>query len=88
MFFSCRERRWVVFIYPEPPSNRETILEALVTIYKGLIRKGIVESELPRKNGAYLVTRREANQPNRLKNKLTQYADEDSWLKSPRIARR
>jgi hypothetical protein len=78
----------LVFIYPEPSSNRETILEALVTIYKGLVSKGTVQSELPRKNGAYLVTKREASQPNRLKNRLTQIADEYGWLKSSRIARR
>jgi hypothetical protein len=78
----------IIFIYPEPYANRETILEALVTIYKGLVFKGTVESELPRKNGAYLITKREASQPNRLKNKLTQYADEYGWLKSRRIIRR
>jgi len=78
----------LIFIYPEPPSNREIILEALVTIYKGLISKSVIESELPRKNGAYLVTKREASQSNRLKNKLTQYADGYGWLKSSRITSR
>jgi len=76
------------FIYPEPPSNQKIILEALVTVYRGLVRKGVVESELPnfKKTGAYLVTRREANSPQRLKNRLTQYANEDGWFRSYRAS--
>lgn len=72
------------FIYPGPESVETTILEALITIYKGLVRKGVEESELPnpKKTGAYLVTRKEANNTQEIKNKLTQYADEDRWFKS------
>ena len=68
----------------EPESVETTILEALITIYKGLVRKGVEESELPnpKKTGAYLVTRKEANNTQEIKNKLTQYADEDTWFKS------
>jgi len=35
------------FLYPGPLSSETTILEALVTVYRGLVRKGVVESELP-----------------------------------------
>ena len=78
------------FIYPEPSFHEKTILEALVTVYRGLVHKGVAESELPnfQKTGAYLVTRKEASKPLRLKNKLTQYANEDGWLRSLRFISR
>lgn len=72
------------FLYPGPASGETTILEALVTVYRGLVRKGVVESELPnfKKTGAYLVTKKEAGSLVRMKNKLTKYANEDGWFKS------
>jgi hypothetical protein len=78
------------FIYPEPASHKEIILEALVTVYKGLVRKGVVGSELPnfKKTGAYLVTRKEASRPSKLKEKLIKYASEDGWFRSLPIVSR
>ena len=72
------------FIHPGPEAVETRILEALITIYKGLVSKGVDESELPnrKKTGPLLVTTREANNAWELKNKLTQYADEGKWFKS------
>ena len=72
------------FIHPGPETVETRILEALITIYKGLIRKGVDESELPnpKKTGPYLVTIKEANNAREMKDKLTQYADENKWFKS------
>lgn len=72
------------FIHPGPESVENRILEALITIYKGLVRKGVDESELPsrKKTGPYLVTIEEAHNAREMKHKLTQYADEDRWFKS------
>jgi len=74
------------FIHPGPESVETRILEALITIYKGIVRKGVDESELPnpKKTGSYLVTIKEANNAQKMKDKLTQYADEDEWFKSLR----
>jgi len=72
------------FIHPGPGSVENRILEALITIYKGLISKGVDESELPnwKKTGLYLVTKEEAHNAREMKDKLTRYADEDRWFKS------
>ena len=72
------------FIYPGPESAEKTILEALKTIFKGLVNKGIEVSELPhyQKTGAYLVTKKEASNSTELSIKLKKYAAEDKWLKS------
>lgn len=74
------------FIHPGPESVETRILEALITIYKGLVRRGMDESELPnrKKTGPYLVTQKEANNARELRDKLTQYADENKWVKSLR----
>lgn len=74
------------FIHPGPESVETRILEALITIYKGLVRRGVDESELPnrKKTGPYLVTQEEANNAQELRDKLTQYADENKWFKSLR----
>jgi hypothetical protein len=78
------------FMYPEPASHQKTILEALVTVYGGLVRKGIAVSELPneKKISAYLVTREEAGRPLKLKATLTKYANEDGWFRSLRLPSR
>lgn len=72
------------FIYPGSESVETRILESLITIYKGLVRKGVKESELPnyKKTGAYLVTREEAGSVSAIRDILTQYAKEDKWFKS------
>jgi len=70
------------FIYPGPKSVETRILEALVTVYRGLVRKGVDPSELPnfKKTGAYLVTKEEARNVTQLRGKMSQYANEDKWL--------
>ncbi|NWF78024.1 MAG: hypothetical protein HXY36_05475 [Chloroflexi bacterium] len=72
------------FIHPGPETVETRIFEALITIYKGLVRKGVDESELPnrKKTGPLLVPTSEVNIAQELKNKLTQYADEGKWFKS------
>ena len=72
------------FIHPGPEPVEARIFEALITIYKGLVRKGVEETELPnrKKTGPLLVTTREVNNAEELKNKLIQYADEGKWFKS------
>lgn len=72
------------FIHPGPEIVETRIFEALITIYKGLINKGVNESELPnrKKTGPLLVTTTEVNIAQELKNKLTQYANEGKWFKS------
>ncbi len=74
------------FIHPGPEPVEDRILDALITIYKGLVRKGVDESELPnrKKTGPYLVTIKEANNDREMKDKLTQYADENKWFKALR----
>jgi len=76
----------LVFIHPGAASVENRILEALITIYKGLIRKGVDESELPnrKKTGPYLVTMEEAKNTREMKDKLTLYADNNKWFKSLR----
>jgi hypothetical protein len=73
----------ILFIYPEKPIET-TILEALVTIYRGVVRKGIKEDELPdyRKSGAYLIPREEINDNSKIMERLSNYAREDKWFKS------
>lgn len=72
------------FIYPGPESVEKAILEALITIYKGLVKKGVDQSELPnpRKTGAYLIQRNEADNIQEIEDKLSKYAYEDKWFKS------
>lgn len=71
----------LIFIHPGPESVENTVLEALKTIYKGLVDKGVPPSKLPsdKKTGPYLVTRKEAKNTQKIKDKLTQYADENKW---------
>jgi len=71
----------LVFIHPGPESVETTVLEALKTIYKGLVGKGVPQSELPnaRKTGPYLITEKEARYAQELTNKLAQYAKETKW---------
>ena len=71
------------FIYPGPESIETTILEALITIYKGLVTKGVDQSVLPnpKKTGAYLIGRDEADNIQEIKDKLSMYAFEDKWFK-------
>lgn len=72
------------FIYPGPTSCESTILAALMTVYTGLVTKGMAESELPnrKKIGVYLVTRKEAVNFSRMRDTLTEYAKEDGWFRS------
>lgn len=72
------------FIHPGPDRVEKAILEALITIYKGLVRKGIDEDELPnyRKTGAYLIRREVADDLNKLREILTGYAEEHKWFRS------
>lgn len=74
----------LLFIHPGPESVENRILEALITIYKSLVSKGVDESELPsrKKTGPRLVTIEETHNACEMKHKLTQYADEDRWFKS------
>lgn len=71
----------LIFIHPGPESVETTVFEALKTIYKGLVYKGVPQSELPnpKKTGPYLVTRKEAKNAQEIKDKLTRYADENKW---------
>ena len=72
----------LIFIHPGPESVETAIIEALVTIYKGLYYKGISPTELPifKKMGPYLLTREEAHNTNEARSKLIQYATENKWL--------
>jgi hypothetical protein len=72
----------LIFIHPGPESVETAIIEALVTIYKGLVHKGVSPPELPifKKMGPYLLTREEARDADKAKNKLIQYATEAKWL--------
>ncbi len=74
----------LLFIYPGPQSAENRILEALITIYRGLIHKGVGQAELPntKKIGAYLVTKEEALISSEIGNKLNRFANEDKWFKS------
>lgn len=71
----------LIFIHPGPGSIETTILEALKTIYKGLVYKGIPISELPnsKKTGPYLITKIEAKENHKIKLKLLRYANENKW---------
>lgn len=78
------------FIHPGPESVENAILEALITVYKGLIRKGVDEYELPnyKKTGAYLISREVAGDSDKLNETLTRYAEEDRWFKSLAVPKR
>lgn len=71
----------LIFIHPGPAPVETTILEALAVVYKGLMDKGVSQSDLPnpKKTGPYLVTRKEAETTQKIKDKLTQYANENKW---------
>ena len=71
----------LIFIHPGPSTVENLILEALKTLYKGLVNKGIQQSDLPdpRKTGPYLVTKEEAKQTKDLDNKLAVYAQNNKW---------
>lgn len=78
------------FIHPGPDKVEKAILEALITIYKGLVRKGINEDELPnyRKTGAYLIRREVADDLYKLREILTRYAEEHKWFRSLGLVKR
>lgn len=78
------------FIHPGPESVENAIIEALITVYKGLVRKGVDESELPnyKKTGAYLIRRDMAGDFDKLSEILTRYAEEDKWFKSLIVAKK
>lgn len=71
----------LIFIYPGSKSIETTILEALKTIYKGLVNKGVPTSELLsyKKTGPYSIRREEAKSVQEAKDKLTMYANENKW---------
>jgi hypothetical protein len=71
----------LIFIHPGPESVEDTIFEALKTIYKGLVDKGVNPSKLPsdKRTGPYMITKIEANDSQRIKEKLIQYAYENKW---------
>jgi hypothetical protein len=76
----------LIFIHYGDDSAEKNIIEAFTTIYKGLTTvKKIKESELPslKKTGAYRITRRQANNPQSIQNKLTEFAIEEHWFKTP-----
>lgn len=66
----------LIFIYPGSENDENTILEALKTIYKSLVDKGIQPKELPnpRKTGPYSIKRTEAPTPEAVKSKLERYS--------------
>lgn len=71
----------LIFVHPGPESVVTTVFEALKTIYKGLVSKGVPQSELPndKKTGPYLITRKEAKDARKVREKLIQYAAESKW---------
>lgn len=71
----------LILIHPGPATVEKLILEALKTLYKGLVDKGVLLSDLPRpkKTGPYLVTKEEAKQARDLDNKLAIYAQKNKW---------
>jgi len=71
----------LIFIHPGPESVENTILEALKTIYKGLITKGVGQDVLPnpRKTGPRMISRKEAEDHAEVIAKLTHYAEKDGW---------
>ena len=66
----------LIFIYPGSERDESTIIEALKTVYKGLIDKGVQPEDLPNsgKTGAYSVTRAEAQTPETVKSKLEEHS--------------
>ncbi|GAI41424.1 unnamed protein product, partial [marine sediment metagenome] len=66
----------LIFIYPGSARDEKTILEALKTIYKGLIDKGALPEDLPNptKTGPHSVKRSEAQTSETVKSKLERYS--------------
>jgi len=66
----------LIFIYPGSVRDENTILEALKTVYKGLIYKGVQPEDLPNplKTGPYSIKRTEARTPETVKSKLEGYS--------------
>ena len=71
----------LIFIHPGPDDVEVRVLEALKTIYKALVDKGINTDELPndKKTGPYKITKSRAGNSERIIEKLKQYADEAKW---------
>jgi hypothetical protein len=71
----------LIFIHPDPETIGTTILEALKTIYMGLVDKGVDPEKLPsnKKSWSYMITKDEAENVNKIKDILIQYATEDKW---------
>lgn len=80
----------LIFLHPGSKSDELLIIEAFTTIYRSLIRKGIQESDLPslKKTGAYLITKREAANTQKIREKLTKYANEEHWFKTIRTSKK
>ena len=66
----------VIFIYQGKPNIEKLILEALKTIYKGLVDKGIRPQDLPdnKKTGPYSITPSQAKNEKTILNKLQYYS--------------
>lgn len=71
----------LIFIHPGPESVENTVLEALKTIYKALINKGVHASELPnpKKTGPRMISKTESKDDQKMRDKLNQYASKDGW---------
>lgn len=68
----------LIFLYPGDQKDERTILEALKTMYKGLIDDlGVNLNDLPntKKTGPYSITRKEAQDHNTVISKLEEYLD-------------
>ncbi len=66
----------LAFIYPGTAKDEKTIMEALKTMYKGLVEDlGVSIKDLPntKKTGPYSITRLEAENSERLMSKLQEY---------------
>jgi hypothetical protein len=75
----------LIFLHWGNESDENSIIETFTTIYKSLTTiKKVKESELPslRKTGAYRITKQQANNSGRIRNKLTEFANDEHWFKT------
>jgi hypothetical protein len=75
----------LIFLFPSgSESDERRISDVVFTIYGNLLSRDVRRSTLPsrKKSGAYVVTKEEAADTQKIRAKLTEYANEENWFKT------
>lgn len=72
----------IIFIHPsKKPEDKDRVLEALLTVVRGLNAKGIPLEELPIKNNSYSISRQVSRNRTETMNLLKKLCKEEGWFK-------